>query len=96
MNQKDLHQHQASAEVRRKAEAAGIDLDSRGRENPSMYAMLNAQRLLAVAIELKEDLAQRLYALFPEHQLFDLHPCSSQNRKTRDLVDIPASRNSRA
>ena len=58
--------------VRRKAEAAGIDLDALRQSDPTTYAMFNAQRTVQVDPELKEVVGRALFATFPKRQIFDI------------------------
>ena len=65
-------EYEPTLEVRRKAEAAGIDLDALKRNDPTTYAMLNAQRTVQVSPQLKEEVGQVIFATFPDHQVFEL------------------------
>ena len=67
-----INNHELTPEVRRKAEAAGIDLDALKRSDPTTYAMLSAQRIVRVSPQLKEVAGRALFTAFPQHQIFDL------------------------
>ena len=73
-----MKDYEPTQEVRRKAEAAGIDLDTLKRSDPTTYAMLNAQRIVRVSPQLKEVAGQALFAAFPEHQVFDMQGSTVQ------------------
>lgn len=67
-----INNHEPTPEVRRKAETAGIDLETLKRSDPTTYAMLNAQRIVRVSPQLKEATGGALFATFPNRQIFDL------------------------
>jgi hypothetical protein len=68
----NLSHHQASEKVRKKANAAGIDLVALKETDPAQYKMLNAERLLEVEDSLLELASGVFFALFPRHDLFSL------------------------
>ena len=70
----DASEHTPSEAVRKRAEAAGIDLGALKRDDPTAYAMLNAQHLLRVSPPLLGAAGDTLFAHFPDHQAFDLPP----------------------
>lgn len=74
--------------VRRKAEAAGIDLDALRWSDPVTYAVLNAQRTVQVAPQLKEVAGGALFAAFPERQIFDM-PQSALDGALLSLLIFP-------
>ena len=80
-------EYEPTLEVKRKAEAAGIDLDALKRSDPITYAMLNAQRTVRVSPQLKEAVGQALFTTFPEHQVFELPV--EQNAYTVSLLLFP-------
>ena len=81
-------EYEPTPEVRRKAEAAGIDLDALKRSDPTTYAMLNAQRTVQVSPQLKEAVGQALFTTFPDHQVFEL-PDAGQEVVTASLLLFP-------
>lgn len=71
---KDLEDHHPEPQLRRRAEAAGIDLERLKAEDPTQYAMVNAKRAVTVPSALMGEVGVRFYRLFPEHQVFSLAP----------------------
>lgn len=63
--------HKPTPAARRRAEAAGLDLDDLKRRDPVTYAVLNAQRAVQVAPQLREAAGEALFDAFPRHQVFD-------------------------
>ncbi len=80
--------HEPTPAVRRKAEAAGIDLDTLRQSDPTAYAVLNAQRTVQLDPALKEVAGRTLFAAFPERQLFDM-PQGAPGGKTLSLLIFP-------
>ena len=70
----DASDHTPSEAVKKRAEAAGIDLETLKRDDPTAYAMLNAQHLLRVSPPLLGAAGDTLFTYFPDHQAFDLPP----------------------
>ncbi len=80
--------YEPTPEVRRKAEAAGIDLDALEQSDPTTYAMLNAQRAVQVSPQLKEVAGEALFSTFPERQIFDM-PQSPPGDTRLNLLVFP-------
>ena len=72
-----LLNHTPSEVVRKRAEAAGLDLEALRHDDPTAYAMLNAQHLLRVSPPLLGVAGEVLFAGLPDHQAFDLPPDES-------------------
>jgi hypothetical protein len=87
---KDLKDYHPEPQVRRRAEAAGIDLERLKAEDPTQYAMVNAKRAVTVPSSLMGEVGARFYRLFPEHQVFSLPP--SAEGQTGLLVFPPLDR----
>lgn len=81
--------HEPTQEVRRKAEAAGLDLDALRERDPTTYAMLNAERTVQVAPQLKEVAGEALFATFPERQIFDMPYGATQGNEMLSLLIFP-------
>ncbi len=81
--------YEPTREVRRKAEAAGLDLDALRRSDPTSYAMLNAQRTVQVSPQLKEVAGEALFATFPERQIFDMPYAAAQGNEMLSLLIFP-------
>ena len=75
--------------VKRKAEAAGIDLDALRRSDPTTYAMLNAERTVQVSPQLKEVAGEALFATFPERQIFDMPYKVTRGNELLSLLIFP-------
>ena len=70
----DASKHTPSEAVKKRAEATGIDLEALKHDDPTAYAMLNAQHLLRVSPPLLGAAGDTLFTHFPDHQAFDLPP----------------------
>ena len=84
--------YEPTPEVRRKAEAAGIDLDALEQSDPTTYAMLNAKRTVQVPMQLKEVVGRALFSIFPERQIFDIPqemPGNAQQDTQLSLLIFP-------
>lgn len=66
------HDHTPSDTARRRAEAAGLDLDTLRREDPERYKMLNAEEAIRADGELAGPVAQTLSVLLPGADIFRL------------------------
>jgi len=86
-----VQDHVPSEAVRRKAEAAGINLEALKRDDPTAYAMLNAARLLHTEPELMEAVGEAFFAAFPEHEVFNL-PLENAQAGVELLVFPPLGR----
>ena len=80
--------YEPTSVVRRKAEAAGIDLDALRQSDPATYAVLNAQRTVQVDRELIEVAGRALFDAFPERQIFDT-PQGAPGSETLSLLIFP-------
>ena len=67
----DLADHQPSEGARRRAEAAGLDLDSLKRDDPVSYRMLCSVPVVKVAKELKDLAEPPLQSSLEDQQLFE-------------------------
>jgi hypothetical protein len=67
-----IAQHRPSEKTRRRAEAAGIDLEALKRSDPERYAMLNAQPLLYAPTVLLSTLGAEVLERFPGYRLFEM------------------------
>ena len=67
-----LLNHQASKDVKEKAEAAGIDLEVLKTSKPQDYKMLNAQYLLELDEPFLENVSSVFFAIFPYYELFQV------------------------
>lgn len=64
--------HEPDEAVRRRAEAAGYDLDRLRREEPATYRILNAAPLLRTSPELMDAVGEAYFAAAPHGELFSL------------------------
>lgn len=71
MTNRDLETHNASEGARRRAEAAGLDIDALKRDDPVSYMMLCSQPVLHAAPQLKELASPALEAALADQQLFE-------------------------
>ena len=66
----DLAYHVPSALARRRAERAGMDLESLKRDDPDAYRMLNAEEIATVSPELADAAARLVWDAFPERSIY--------------------------
>ena len=67
----DLESHTPSDSARRRAQAAGLDIDALKRDEPLSYMMLCSQPVLHLAPELEALATAPLEAAFGDQQLFE-------------------------
>lgn len=67
----DLTHHQPSDEVRRRARAAGLELDRLRSEDPDTYRMLCSTSVLRVGGALRQLVEAPLHAALPDQRLFE-------------------------
>lgn len=67
----DLTNHRPSDEARRRARAAGLELDELRTGNPDTYRMLCSTSVLRVGSELRSVVEGPLHAALPDQRLFE-------------------------
>ncbi len=82
----DITSHVPTESARRRAEQAGLDIEKLRLEEPTQYAILNAESCLDVDNLVKNDVANTLHAHFQDHQFFDLPITEARTR----LLCFPA------
>ena len=68
----DLSTHIASDTAKRRAEAAGIDLDALKTNDPEQYMIINSEHLVEVDANLAQEAGSAIFQAFPTHQLFQM------------------------
>ncbi len=67
-----IEDHSPSEEVLKRAKAEGIDLEELRSTDPQKYKIINSVPLAVVNTDALEQVAERLYNVFPEIELFQM------------------------